>query len=113
MPNKMIKQYIEIYDAHRCFAKICVCGLQTITLLSSALIAGCAVVPDSNTPKLDQEFGKSVQSSKDTQRVPVDPNKAQTVGGPTSREARVYVDNYIRGAMTSGTVLEAPITSGK
>ena len=113
MPNKMIKQHIEIHDAHRCFAKVCVCGLRTIALLSGVIIAGCAAVPDSNTPKLDQEFGKSVQSSKDTQRVPVDPNKAQTVGGPTSREERVYVDNYTRGAMTSGTALEAPITSGK
>ena len=80
-------------------------------LLSGVMVAGCAAIPDSRSPKLDQEFGKSVQSSKDTQRIQVDPNKVQSAGGPTSREERMFVDNYIRGALTTGTALDAPITS--
>lgn len=108
----MNKRYIEAQHVYSCLVRICADGFRAIVLLSGVMIVGCAAMPDSRSPKLDQEFGKSVQSSKDTQRIQVDPNKVQSAGGPTSREERVYVDNYIRGSLTTGTVLDAPITAG-
>lgn len=109
---KMIKQYKDTQRIYPCLMQICSGRFRAIILLSGMMVAGCAAIPDSRTPKLDQEFGKSVQSSKDTQRIQVDPNKVQSAGGPTSREERVYVDNYIRGSLTTGTALDAPITTG-
>ncbi len=109
--NKMIKRHMEMQNIHSRLIYICADGFRIVMLLSGMMVAGCATVPDSRTPKIDQEFGKSVQAAKDNQRIQVDPNKIQSAGGPTSREERVYVDNYIRGSLTTGTALDAPITS--
>ena len=109
--NKMIKQHMEMQNIHSSLIYACADGLRIVMLLSGMMVVGCATVPDSRATKIDQEFGKSVQAAKDNQRIQVDPNKIQSVGGPTSREERVYVDNYIRGLLTTGTVLDAPITS--
>lgn len=108
----MIRRHAGIYNLHLHVIKVCVRALRFIMLMIGVFVAGCAVIPDSTTPRLDQEFGKSVQLNKDLQRIPVDPNKTQSSATLNSREVRVYVDNYIRGAMTTGNALDAPITTG-
>jgi hypothetical protein len=108
---KMIKRHMEMRNIHSSLMYMCADGLRVAMLLSGMMVAGCATVTDSRSPKIDQEFGKSVQAGKDNQRIQVDQNKSQSAGSPTSREERVYVDNYIRGSLTVGTALDAPITS--
>ena len=107
--NEMIRRYAGTYNLHSHVKKVCVCMLQSVAIVTSVLVAGCAA---STTPILDQEFGKSMQLNKDIQRIPVDPSNAQSATNFNSRELRVYVDSYIKGGVHTGNTIEAPITGG-
>ena len=107
--NEMIGQYAGTYNLHSHVIKVCIRALQSMAIMTSMLVSGCAV---STTPILDQEFGKSMQLNKDIQRIPVDPSKAQSAGSINAREVRVYVDSYIKGGVHTGNTIEAPITAG-
>lgn len=95
----MIGRYVGTHNLHSHVIKVFVC----------AMLAGCAT---SRTPILDQDFGKSVQLSKDIQRIPVDPSNSQSTSSFNSRELRVYTDKYIEGGLNTGNALVAPITGG-
>lgn len=76
-----------------------------IALLATTLLAGCSYAP---TP-LDDRFGQSLQTAKDAQRLPPQPDSASP-SQPMATELKGALDNHIKGKAAVGPALQAPVT---
>lgn len=74
-------------------------------------LAACATgkFPETSTPKLDENFGKSLKAAKEAQKI----NSAPTqIDAPTTaKEVAQPYDNMIKGKPSTAP-LQAPISSG-
>ncbi len=75
------------------------------------LLAACATgqFPETSTPKLDEEFGKSFSAAKEAQKL--NPTPAQKDSVTTAKELAQPYDNLIKGKASSAP-LQAPISGG-
>lgn len=74
-------------------------------------LAACAggKFQESSTPKLDEDFGKSLATAKEAQKL--NPNPTQTDTVTTSKELAQPYDNLIKGKASTAP-LQAPISGG-
>lgn len=86
-------------------------SLAWVICTASLLLAACATgkFPETSTPKLDENFGKSLNAAKEAQKI----NKApsQTESTPNAKELAQPYDNFIKGKPNTAP-LQAPISSG-
>lgn len=75
------------------------------------LLTACATgkFPETSTPKLDENFGKSLKAAKEAQKV--NPGPTQTEATTTAKEIGQSYDNLIKGKAGSAP-LPAPISNG-
>lgn len=86
-------------------------SLAWIICAASLLLAACATgkFPETSTPKLDEDFGKSLNAAKEAQKINKTASPAETT--PNAKELAQPYDNYIKGK-PSAAPLQAPISSG-
>lgn len=79
--------------------------------LASLLLVACATgkFPETSTPKLDANFGKSLNAAKEAQKIKTAPSQVETT--PSAKEVAQPYDNYIKGKPSTAP-LQAPISSG-
>lgn len=74
-------------------------------------LTACATgkFPETSTPKLDENFGKSLNAAKEAQKI--NPTPSQTEVSTGAKETTQSYDNFIKGKPSSAP-LQAPISSG-
>jgi hypothetical protein len=82
---------------------------QGLILLLPMLLAGCAYPPAHQT-RLEAGFGQTLQSAKDAQRVPRQPDHVPSTQ-PMATELAAALDNHIAGKAAVGPALKAPISA--
>lgn len=86
-------------------------NLTWVVCTASLLLAACATgkFPETSTPKLDENFGKSLNAAKAAQKINTAPSQVETT--PSAKEVAQPYDNYIKGKPSTAP-LQAPISSG-
>lgn len=87
----------------------------TMTFIFAAVLGGCASgdVPDATTtPVLDQEFGSTLKTALDAQRIPVDPKTLNSTVKVGDVEVRDAYKNHLVGKSSSFPSIQAPVSNG-
>jgi hypothetical protein len=84
-------------------------SILAVCLLLSACATGKFL--ETSTPVLDKNFGESLKAGKQAQKIAKDPNQADVVTVPTSKELALPFDNYMKGKGAASPVLERPVSS--
>jgi hypothetical protein len=85
------------------------CGMTVVCLALSACATGKFL--ETSTPVLDKNFGQSLKTAKEAQKIPKDPNKPDVNTTPSSKELALPYDNYVKGKDVTTPALAAPISS--
>jgi hypothetical protein len=74
-------------------------------------LTACATgkFPETSTPKLDENFGKSINAAKEAQKI--NPAPSQTESATSAKETTQSYDNFIKGKPSTAP-LQAPISNG-